>query len=219
MRFRCFVFFRGTTAGPVAKSRRFDRGNEGHFGLASAPMTMGLPPEFKSSAVGGGNLEKRQYMPRTPLNGANGTNARGRRFAIRARRSGKTPRRSLESRRSICKDAIMKITEVMGRRAFIARAVAFVGSGVFLLSRDVGAEEALDPATLKSQLCVKTKLEEAFVDDVLDKVDEGLLPRKILIAAYRYALKKGRSQRLIFFKSCLETLAKRAGIKIEFKSF
>ena len=113
----------------------------------------------------------------------------------------------------------MKITEVMGRRAFIARAVAFVGSGVLLLSRDVGAEEALDPATLKSQLCVNTKLEEAFVDDVLDKVDEGLLPRKILIAAYRYALKKSRSQRLIFFKDCLETLSKRAGIKIEFKKF
>lgn len=164
-------------------------------------------------------MEKRQYMPRASFNGANGTNARGRRFAIRARRSGKTPRRSLESRRSICKDAIMKITEVMGRRAFIARAVAFVGSGVLLLSRDVGAEEALDPATLKSQLCVKTKLEEAFVDDVLDKVDEGLLPRKILIAAYRYALKKSRSQRLIFFKDCLETLSKRAGIKIEFKKF
>ena len=56
----------------MAKPRRFDRGNEGHFGLASAPMTTGLPPEFKPSAIDGENLEKRQYMARAPLSGANG---------------------------------------------------------------------------------------------------------------------------------------------------
>ena len=107
----------------------------------------------------------------------------------------------------------------MGRRAFIARAVALACAGTLFRRQTASAAEALDPDILKMQLCAKTELECAFVDDVVDKAKDGTLPIKILTTAYRYALSKGRSSRLIYFKRCLEELTRRAGLKITFKSF
>ncbi|MBP5621615.1 MAG: hypothetical protein J6X44_06325 [Thermoguttaceae bacterium] len=107
----------------------------------------------------------------------------------------------------------------MGRRAFIARAVALTCAGTLFPRQTASAAEALDPDILKAQLCAKTELECAFVDDVVDKAKDGTLPIKILTTAYRYALSKGRSSRLIYFKRCLEELTKRAGLKITFKNF
>ena len=117
------------------------------------------------------------------------------------------------------KDAEMKIKEIMGRRAFIARAVALTGLGVFLLSREASAIEALDPEVLKRELCAKTRLEEEFVEDVLEQTKSGTIPKELLLCAYRYALKKGRSQRLIYFRYCLVTLGKRSGLNLELKQF
>lgn len=113
----------------------------------------------------------------------------------------------------------MKITQVMGRRRFIAGAVSFVGLSLLGSGRHANAAEALDPEILKTQLRVKNDAEEAFVDDVVKKVKEGAIPTSILTSAYRYAIKKETSKRMIYFKYCLETLTKRAGIKVQFKTF
>lgn len=113
----------------------------------------------------------------------------------------------------------MKITKVMGRRRFIFDALSLVGLGLVALNQDANAVEALDPEILKNQLCVKTDAEEAFVDDVIDKAKSGELPMKFLTNAYRYAIQKNKSQRVVYFKRALEALCKRAGRKIEFKSF
>ena len=107
----------------------------------------------------------------------------------------------------------------MGRRAFIARAVALACAGFVLPRRLSSASEALDPEILKTQLRAKTELERAFVDDVVEKSNAGILPVKILTTAYRYALGKGSSSRMVYFKKCLETLTRRAGINITFKNF
>lgn len=114
----------------------------------------------------------------------------------------------------------MKITQVMGRRRFIAGAVTLVGSVLFLgLDQQANAAEALDPDILKTQLRCKNDAEEKFVDDVVEKVGEKKIPVKILTSAYRFALKKETSKRMIYFKYCLETLLKRAGIRVQLKSF
>lgn len=109
--------------------------------------------------------------------------------------------------------------EKMGRRAFIARAAALAGAGALLLHEPARASEALDPEILKSQLYVKTELEGAFVDDVVAMTRKGTLPAKILASAYRYALTKDSSHRVIYFKKCLEILTKRTGLRIKFKDF
>ena len=104
------------------------------------------------------------------------------------------------------------------RRAFLARALAFVGASAFALAGATDASELLDAETLKYQLRVKTKKEEEFVDDVVAKAKSGELPMKILIAARRRALEKSDSRRVLYFKVYLETLSKSAGLKIVFKS-
>ena len=107
----------------------------------------------------------------------------------------------------------------LGRRAFISSAFALVGLGAFGVDATFGAIEALDPAIVKSELRVKTELEGAFVDDVIEKAKKGELPVKILHAAFRYARDKNRTQRMVYFKKGLETLTKRAGLKIAFLDF
>jgi len=107
----------------------------------------------------------------------------------------------------------------LGRRAFIAGAFAFVGVGAFRVDTAWGAIEALDPAFVKSELRVKTELEDAFVDDVINKAKEGELPVKILQAAFRYARNKSKTKRMIYFKTCLIALTKQAGLKIAFLDF
>ncbi|MBQ9875440.1 MAG: hypothetical protein IJM30_13380 [Thermoguttaceae bacterium] len=112
----------------------------------------------------------------------------------------------------------METKKTMGRRAFIGRVATLVGAGYFLAGRSAGASEALDPEILKSQLRAKTEREKAFVDDVVQKASDGILPMKIFTTARRYALQKDASQRVVYFKMCLEALTKRAGLKIVFKS-
>lgn len=113
----------------------------------------------------------------------------------------------------------MKITKVMGRREFITGAVSAFALAMLAQTKKADAVEALDPEILKSQLRVKTDAEAAFVDDVVDKAKKGVIPMKIFMTAYRYALDKGKSKRVIYFRYCLVSLTQKAGLKIDFKSF
>jgi len=107
----------------------------------------------------------------------------------------------------------------LSRRAFILGAFALVGLSAWRVDTAFGAIDALDPAIVKSELRVKTELESAFVDDVIEKAKRGALPVKILQAAFRYARNKNKTQRMIYFKKCLEVLSKQAGLKIVFLDF
>ena len=77
----------------------------------------------------------------------------------------------------------------------------------------------LDAEKLKYELRVLTPAQGAYVDDVVDKVKKGQLPIKILSAAYQYAMRREVGRRPLYFKICIEQLAKKAGLKLSFLSF
>ena len=109
-----------------------------------------------------------------------------------------------------------------GRRAFFAQALSLivVGAlgGVGTAYGGAGSD-FLDSEIIKAELRVATRAQAAYVDDVVDKAKSGILPVKILVTAYRYAMRHEVGRRPYYFKICVEQLAKKAGLKIAFLSF
>jgi hypothetical protein len=104
----------------------------------------------------------------------------------------------------------------------MARAAALVVVGAlegFRTAYGASAPSVLDSERLKLELRVTTREQAAYVEDVVKKAKAGTLPPKILVAAYRYAMRYEASRRPLYFKLCLETLAKRAGLRLKFLSF
>ena len=109
-----------------------------------------------------------------------------------------------------------------GRRAFIAQLLALIvvgATGGGEVAYGGATSSLLDAEKLKYELRVVTQAQGAYVDDVVDKATKGLLPIKILSAAYRYAMRREVGRRPLYFKICIEQLAKKAGLKLSFLSF
>ena len=107
----------------------------------------------------------------------------------------------------------------IGRRAFIARAFATVAFGAVGLKFARASSDKLDAETLKVALRATTDEQARFIDDVVEKVEKGDVPEKMLYAAYRYAMKREPGRRVFYFRLCLVELAKRAGLKVVFLTF
>ena len=107
----------------------------------------------------------------------------------------------------------------IGRRSFIARAVATLAFGAFALDAARAGSGMLDADKLKDELRATTAAQATFIDDVVDKVQKGLVPEKMLYAAYKFAMKKEVGRRVFYFRLCLVELAKRARLKVKFLSF
>lgn len=107
----------------------------------------------------------------------------------------------------------------IGRRSFIARAVATLAFGAFALDAARADSGMLDADKLKAELRATTAAQATFIDDVVDKVQKGLVPEKMLYAAYKFAMKKEVGRRVFYFRLCLVELAKRARLKVKFLSF
>ncbi|MBR4834609.1 MAG: hypothetical protein IKU86_09830 [Thermoguttaceae bacterium] len=109
--------------------------------------------------------------------------------------------------------------QTLSRRDFVLRAAACFGASLFVGRAAFGANAALDPATLKQELRVKTDAEAAFVDDVVAKARAGEISVEILTVAYRYAQKKDGGRRVYYFANCLKILTQRAGRNVKFLKF
>ena len=110
----------------------------------------------------------------------------------------------------------------IGRRAFLSQllaltAVCATGGGKIAYGGSVAS--LLDAERLKFELRVTSDAQAAYVDYVVDKVKNGSLPLKILAAAYKYAMNREHRRRPLYFKICVEELAKKAGLKLSFLSF
>ena len=109
-----------------------------------------------------------------------------------------------------------------GRRAFLAQLFALMvvgAAGGGKIAYGGATSPLLDAEKLKYELRVLTPAQGAYVDDVVDKVKKGQLPIKILSAAYQYAMRREVGRRPLYFKICIEQLAKKAGLKLSFLSF
>ena len=67
---------------------------------------------------------------------------------------------------------------------------------------------------LKATLFARTVSEKSFCDYVIQKRDEGVLPTQILYAVHQKAMKKDRGRRFVYFKTALEIVCKREGIRL-----
>jgi hypothetical protein len=107
----------------------------------------------------------------------------------------------------------------MDKRDFLKRLLMGTGAAVGL-SCGWGTvafaqkNNQLDAEGLKRVLRCKTPEEEAFVDMIFEKVDQGELPLKYVFMAYRYAVKKSRS-RYYYFAAAIRKIAQAKGISLD----
>ncbi|MDD3588270.1 MAG: hypothetical protein PHQ75_13895 [Thermoguttaceae bacterium] len=107
------------------------------------------------------------------------------------------------------------------RRQFIAAGMT-MGACFFVAGTSPeanAAEDVLSYEFLCMKLYAKTEAEKKYLKDVVDKVKDKTVPQKFLYAAYRYAMKKEKLKRIIYFDRCLVYLCGRANIRVSFKSF
>ena len=100
----------------------------------------------------------------------------------------------------------------MNRRCFLG----VFGGGCALCvlwPGEAAAAEKLTADLLKKELRAKNKDEEAYIDKVVKIRDDDKLPNSMLVAAYRYAVKKD-DNRFAYFVKALESLAKKEKIKL-----
>lgn len=108
--------------------------------------------------------------------------------------------------------------EIIERRSFL-RNLLFGGTACCFSCFSVNngfSLEALNYESLYASLYPKTDQEEAYLKDIVEKIDKKAIPVKIVVASYRYAMKKRKSERMVYFAKCLSVLCDRAGIKIKF---
>lgn len=109
-----------------------------------------------------------------------------------------------------------------GRREFFAQVAALAALGALGgagIAQGGSVSSILDSEKLKAELRVTTEAQGAYVDDVVEKAKDGELPVKIVTASYRYAMRREVGRRPLYFKICVEHLAKQAGLKLSFLSF
>lgn len=110
---------------------------------------------------------------------------------------------------------------VISRRCFFKGLIAAGGllCGCSFSETGSAAEDALTADKLKMDLRASTKMQEEYIDDVCEKRKEKIIPEKLVFASWRYAMKKNKASRMIYFDKCLQTLCSRERIKVKFKSF
>lgn len=113
-------------------------------------------------------------------------------------------------------DNMSKIT----RRQFISTGVT-LGTLFFGVFGEVSSvDAAVEPLSydlLCMRLYAKTDAEKAYLKDIVDKMDDKVIPQKFVYAAFRYAMKKDKLKRIIYFDRCLVYLCGRARIQVKFK--
>ncbi len=80
-------------------------------------------------------------------------------------------------------------------------------------SRTAKAEDVLSADTMKVALHTATPEEDGFIEYVLAKVDEGILPADMVHSTFRWAQKKPRNK-FQYFKRGLILRAAEAGINL-----
>lgn len=80
---------------------------------------------------------------------------------------------------------------------------------------DINSEGTITAEILRLKLYAKSEAENKYCDDVIKKRDEGVLPNRILVSAYRYAVQKEKTRRFIYFKTALERLCKEQKIELK----
>jgi hypothetical protein len=70
-----------------------------------------------------------------------------------------------------------------------------------------------DAATMKAALQTATPEEEGFIEYVLTRVDQGVLPLEMVESTFLWAKKKPR-HKFQYFKRGLQVRAEQAGIKL-----
>ena len=111
--------------------------------------------------------------------------------------------------------------EKLTRRQFISTGVT-IGTLFFVVGTGPEANAAADELSyefLCMNLYAKTEAEKAYLKDIVDKMDDKTIPKKLVYTAYRYAMKKDKYKRIIYFNRCLVYLCGRANLKVKFKSF
>ncbi|MDO4586895.1 MAG: hypothetical protein Q4C95_06300 [Planctomycetia bacterium] len=108
--------------------------------------------------------------------------------------------------------------EIINRRSFLKTLLLGGTACCFsCLAVDNGFSlEVLNYESLYASLYPKTDQEEAFLKDIVEKIDKKAIPVKIVVASYRYAMKKRKSERIVYFAKSLSILCDRAGIKVKF---
>ncbi|MDO5555073.1 MAG: hypothetical protein Q4G68_15065 [Planctomycetia bacterium] len=107
-------------------------------------------------------------------------------------------------------------TGQLSRRVFLMRVGALSTLAAYTpgIAQLLAAEE-ITYETLSSELYAKTPQEEAYVADVIDQMNQGTIPRKIVYASRNYALKRQKTLRIIYFDRCLRQLCARAKIRVK----
>ncbi|MGL4943249.1 MAG: hypothetical protein ACRC46_08655 [Thermoguttaceae bacterium] len=70
----------------------------------------------------------------------------------------------------------------------------------------VNSASGLTADVLKKTLIAKTPAEEAYIDTIVAKRDAGRISAQTVSSAYRYAMKKNRDRRIVYFKSAIDAL-------------
>jgi len=105
----------------------------------------------------------------------------------------------------------------MNRRFFL-QCVLFGGIGLLSFKQAIFAEEITEEV-LTVSLYPKTDQEKAYLNEVIEQMNIGTIPKKIVYMSYRYTMKKKKSMRMIYFSKCLNQLCMQSGIKVSLPSF
>lgn len=76
------------------------------------------------------------------------------------------------------------------------------------------AETTLTADVLAKTLFAKTPTEKKYCENVIAARDAKILPDRILYAAYRYAMKKDKDRRFMYFQIVLPQFCKEAGVTL-----
>ena len=93
----------------------------------------------------------------------------------------------------------------------------FIGGGLSALltlaAPSIFAAEKLNYEYLQRNLYPKTAAEEAYLRKVLEAVEKGTLPAKLVYMAVKSTSRHGKAKRIYYFSTTLGILAKKNGIK------
>ena len=108
---------------------------------------------------------------------------------------------------------------MIDRRVFLCFVLFGLAGGDSLFAQVVGAaqnaETTLTGDVLAKTLYAKTPAEKKYCETVIAARDAKILPDRIFYAAYRYAIKKDKDRRFIYFQTVLTQFCKEAGITLQ----
>lgn len=82
-----------------------------------------------------------------------------------------------------------------------------------MVSPELFAAEKISYEYLQRNLYPKTSAEEAYLHKVVEAVERGTLPAKLVYMAIKNTSRRGKSKRIYYFSTTLSILAKKSGIK------